>query len=270
MKLLFIFLTTVLLNTGCLTGALTSQIRQQEEVGREWRDVTLKGKASGLVQYNNRGFEKYEFCGFHKDSTRILEVLIPVREGKVLLREHREYLLEGDLPLVLESGFGLESIFKGRVYNRVNFEGELINVGLPELTEKENKELGHNNEILPQLYNPQGNDEKIESLQEALEKKRISQQFYRPEGSGEKWYLMTTRIEQVLSTSKRSGTSYFLSTAEKSYIVNPDEIDFDQRSWVGNKLLKSAYIITVPVDVVISPVIFIGVLGYVAVVNIFK
>lgn len=272
MKILFILIAAILFNTGCLTGALTSQINKQEEAGREWRDVILKGRESGEVKYKNLTYKRYEFCGFQKDPGRVLEVLIPTKNGTVVLREHRNYSLEGSLPIVLETGFGVEHNFKGRFYHRVNFEGEKISVPPPEENEKTLKpkeETQPNFNFLPQVQNNQLNNDRVEDLQEILRKGMIHNDFYRPEGSKDKWYLMTTRVEVALDLSKRTGTRFFISTPERSYTVDAEEMHYDYRSWFGNKLMKAGYVITVPADIVVTPVIAFGVLCTAAIVNIF-
>lgn len=262
MKILLMLLSALLINTGCLSIGLSGKINEQEEVGREWRDVTLKGRECGIVKLQHTRYHKYEFCGFIDDPARILEVLIPIGSNEVILSEHRKYQLEGELPIELETGFGTERNFKGVIYQRVNFEGEVIKVDPPKVENKEKapevKPLDLDLPFLEAPPEPHKPDQRMVEIDEALQKRMLMREFYRPEKSGNKWFLMTTRVLDPLFAN-RTGNRYLLSTPEKSYSIDASRISFNQRSWVGNKLLKGSYVITVPVDIVITPVIFLGI-----------
>ena len=262
MKLIIIFLTTALLCTGCLTGGLSGKINAQEEVGREWRDVTLNGRKASIVEHLGNTYQIYEFCGFKDDNSRILQVWLPLENGKVLLKEHRDYYLRGNLPISMECVFGVETNFKGRYFKRVNFNGEPVDVEYPDSPSETEEQKPQENLLLPQIYQAETDNQAVLSEEKlrSLRLKLKHNSFFRPKGSGDKWYLLTTRVENQLALSKRTGTRYTLSTSKRSYTVNPDDIDYEYRSWLGNQLMHSAYVITVPVDIVITPVIVLGVL----------
>ena len=264
MKLLLILLTTVLLCSGCLTGGLTGTINKKEEIGSEWRDVTLNGRKADIAEHLGNKYQIYEFCGFKDDNSRILQVWLPLENGSVLLKEHRDYYLRGNLPITMECVFGVETNFKGRFFQRVDFNGDPIKIEYPAPPKNHEapEEEPHEGIILPQIYQAETEDRprlSEENLRD-LRLKIKPNNFFRPKDSGDKWYLLTTRLENQLTLSKRTGTRYSLSTPERSFTVNPNDIDYEYRSWLGIKLMNAGYIVTVPVDIVITPVIVLGVI----------
>lgn len=261
MKLLLTLLATLLLNTGCLSSALTGKITAQEEAGREWQDVTLNGRKGEVSTHAGKSYQIYEFCGFKDDNSRILEVWIPLSDGPILLKEHRKHFLRGNLPYELKCVFGVETNFKGRFFNPVNFNGEPIKI-----ERTETKEQKPEDNLRPEIFrleNRHGRETfNSEVIADQLRNDvRIKLKRINPYHSTEekKWLLLTTRLNQSLSLTGRTGTRYTLITSDRNYDVNPDEIDYEYRSWLGNKLMKASYIVTVPVDIVITPVIALGV-----------
>ena len=254
--LVFLFL---FFSWGCATITLQDKIKEKEEVAREWKDITLRGRYTGKVKINNDTYKKFEFSGFHNDPQRILVLFKPLNGGEVILSEHQQYLLEGELPIVMEMGFGVESHFKRVSYRRVNFAGEDL-----EVKEKQEPNVKPNINLnaVPNVSLTPDSDTRKNTLNSLLVnniKLRITR-FYRPSNSGNKWLLMTTRVMQPLLGS-RSRTNYFLSTPEKRYNINPYAMHYSERSWTGNKLMRTAYLISIPVDVVTTPFIMIGIWG---------
>jgi hypothetical protein len=254
----FLSLLIIAISTSCTTGLLTSTINEKEEVAREWRDITLKGNFYGTFRYNQETYEKYEFCGFENDPTRILELWKPINKDVVLLREHRNYLLDGELPIIMEMKFYVQTNFKGVFYTHVNFAGDKI---------KEEKPLAPNlqNVTTPSPYDLYGNKnvpppKAIDLVDPTLFLQNYDiGKFYRPNNN--KWYLITTRVNQNLSLVFRKDTEYTLSTPKQNYYVDPNNLSYNERSWIGNKSMKTGYILTVPFDIVTTPIIIVGIGG---------
>ena len=256
MKITIITLTLLIFSCGCATSKLHGTIQEKEEVAREWQETTLRGRFSGEVIVNDKTFLSYEFCGFKDKPERILMLLKPKIDGKVILLEHENYQLEGDLPIIMETGFGVETNFKTRFYRRVNFAGEDIKIEQEDLQQAP---PGFNAPPRIQLELAQGPEPRINPPNQNLNLRRFKKaDFIRPKDSGNKWYLMTTRVQDALMNSQ-TATHYFLSTPEKRYKINTDALDYDERNWLGNKLLRTGHLVSVPLDIISIPFIYIGV-----------
>ena len=128
MKQILLIFLFIFFSWGCATIKLNEKIEEKEEVAREWQEITLRGRYTGEVKINHKAYKKFEFCGFRNNPQRILVLLKPLNDDIVILREHQRYSLKGELPIVMETVFGVETHFKRVNYRRVNFAGEDLEV----------------------------------------------------------------------------------------------------------------------------------------------
>jgi hypothetical protein len=232
MKIFTLCIFTLLFGNSCLSLLLSESIRKSKEVSKEWQSAELKGQFCGTISKTGQNYKRYEFCGFKSDPGRVLEIWLPEdSEKSALVFDHRRYKLERSVIALQE----VTTYFNGKGSLPAQVD-EQLGVPVDVITNEQEVPLLSAENYLERFL---AANKKIDLTESTLN-----------------GWLLATNISPGIF---RPVLTHDISVDGVKYSLDFSDLSYEERSRLAIGVKYSAYLITVPVDIVTTPFILLGV-----------